>query len=151
MTELRAYRDAFQDIELGLSYARRVVQGRLDTVEAELGRRAGDDGGDLLQILPDVLAAHVRGPGLPRPTRDIDPPPWADEILVELDEALTPNELAGIDTLETPRLIESAARIGEIEQEISAARSQMHGRIDRVQEELISRYRAGATVDDLLA
>jgi hypothetical protein len=153
MAELRAFRNAFQEVESGFSYARRVVQGRLDTVMAELDRRVGGDTSelDLIRILPKVLAANVRGPGLPRPTRDIDPPEWADDLLVELDEALTPRQLADIEDFGEGELTAAAERIAALERDISEARTRLHRRIDRLQEELIGRYREGASVDDLLA
>jgi hypothetical protein len=151
LADLRTLRDHFQDIENGLSYARRMVQGRLDTVTVELERREdGEDGDVLLQRLPEALAAHTRGPGLPRPVRDVEPPEWADRILEELEEILTPSELGHIDELDDDRLLTAAARIGDLERDLSSARHEMHRRIDRVQDELVGRYRSGATVDDLL-
>ncbi len=153
LATLREVRDHYQDVENGLSYARRIVQGRLDTVSVELERR-GDGGaggpGDLLERLPDALAAHTRGPGLPRPIRDLEPPVWADHLLVELDEILTPSQLAEIDDLDAADLTTAAARMGDVERDLSAMRHEVHRRIDRVQDELVGRYRSGATVDDLL-
>ena len=105
---------------------------------------------DLLDRLPEALAAHTRGPGLPRPVRDVDPPEWADGIVSELDEILTPSELGRIAELDGAQLVTAAARIGDLERDLSAARHEMHRRIDRVQDELVGRYRSGATVDDLL-
>lgn len=153
MVELRAFRDAYQEVENGLSYVRRVVQGRLDTILAELDRRGGgsSSGIDLIQLLPEVLSSNVRGPGLPRPTRDLDLPAWTDDLIVELDEALTPRQLATTEDLSDLELTTAAERIAELEHDISEARSRLHRRIDRIQEELIGRYRAGASVDDLLA
>ncbi len=150
LADLRVIRDHYQDLEHGLSYARRIVQGRLDTVTVELDRRREGTEGDLMQRLPDALAAHTRGPGLPRPVRDIDPPDWADGIVAELDEILTPSELGELSDLDEDRLRSAAARIGDLERELSVARHEMHRRIDRVQDELVGRYRSGATVDDLL-
>ena len=128
-------------------------QGRLDTVSVELERR-GDgvsgDTGDLLERLPDALAAHTRGPGLPRPIRDLEPPAWADSLLVDLDEILTPSQLAEIGALDDADLATAAARMGDVERDLSGMRHEVHRRIDRVQDELVGRYRSGATVDDLL-
>ncbi|MBU6215179.1 MAG: ABC transporter substrate-binding protein, partial [Acidobacteria bacterium] len=56
MQDLRAVRDAYQDVENGLSYARRMVQGRLDTVASELERRRGVDTSELVDRLPSALA-----------------------------------------------------------------------------------------------
>jgi hypothetical protein len=151
MVELRAFRDAYQEVENGLSYVRRVVQGRLDTILAELGRRGGEPSEvDLIHLLPEVLSANVRGAGLPRPTRDFDPPAWTDDLTAELDEILTPRQMGELDQLDNTMLTAAAERIAKLEVEVSEARTRLHGRIDRIQEELISRYRDGASVDDLL-
>lgn len=150
LAELRVVRDHYQDVENGLSYARRIVQGRLDTVSVELERRGGSGTGDLIERLPDALAAHTRGPGLPRPIRDLEPPEWADTLLVELDEVLSPSQLADIAELDDTDLATAAARIGDVERDLSSMRHEVHRRIDWVQDELVGRYRSGATVDDLL-
>lgn len=151
LADLRVIRDHYQDLENGLSYARRMVQGRLDTVTVELDRRRdGVDSDDLMQRLPEALAAHTRGPGLPRPVRDLDPPDWADGIVLELDQILTPVDLGNIGGLSEDQLQFAALKIADLEGELSASRHEMHRRIDRVQDELVGRYRSGATVDDLL-
>jgi hypothetical protein len=152
LTDLRSIRDHYQDVESGLSYARRIVQGRLDTVTVEFERRRDENSdGDLIGRLPEALAAHTRGPGLPRPVRGLEPPDWADDLLVELDEILPPSELGAIGTLDEVGLSTVAAKIGELERDLSALRHELHRRIDRVQDELVGRYRDGAAVDDLLA
>lgn len=153
LADLRTIRDHYQDVENGLSYARRIVQGRLDTVTAELERRSesGSASDDLIRRLPEALATHTRGPGLPRPIRDLEPPAWADELLVELDEVLSPGQLGDITELEPSQLVDAARRIGDLEREVSGMRHEIHRRIDRVQDQLVGRYRAGATVDDLLS
>ncbi len=150
LPELRIIRERYQEVESALSYIRRIVQGRLDTISVEIERRADDAGVDLIGRLPEALAAHTRGPGLPRPVRDLEPPPWADEALAALDGVLTPTQLADLAGLDEAALIGAAERTGEIEREVSAQRHEMHERIDRIQDELVGRYRSGATVDDLL-
>jgi len=151
LADLRVIRDHYQDLENGLSYARRMVQGRLDTVTVELERRReGLQSEDLMHRLPEALAAHTRGPGLPRPVRDIDPPEWADGIVFELDQILTPVDLGNIGDLSDDQLELAALKISDLERDLSAARHEMHRRIDHVQDELVGRYRSGATVDDLL-
>ena len=150
--ELREVRDHYQEVETGLSYARRIVQGRLDTLTVELERRAeAGGGGDLIGRLPEALAQHTRGPGLPRPVRDIEPPAWTDDLLVELDEVLSPSQLGALEGLDESEVIGAAAKVGDLERELSSMRNELHRRIDRVQDELVGRYRDGATVDDLLA
>ena len=65
--EIRAMRAESQAVETGLSYVRRLAQGRLDIVAADLRRRR--DGGDppdlhsLVEHLPEILGEHVHAPG----------------------------------------------------------------------------------------
>jgi HAMP domain-containing protein len=148
--ELRTVRDHYQEVENGLSYARRIVQGRLDILSVELERRGEAGGADLMERLPEALAQHTRGPGLPRPVRDLDPPAWADDVVGELDRIFSPSQLGELAELDEAQVIAAAAEVGELERAISAMRSELHRRIDRVQDELVGRYRDGATVDDLL-
>lgn len=149
---LRAVRDDYQDVENGLSYARRIVQGRLDTISVELERRSErDPDTDLVHRLPTALAAHTRGPGLPRPSQVLDPPAWADGIIAELDAILGPVALGELSTLTSVDLSAAVQEVADLEQRISAARQDVHRRIDRVQGEIVARYRAGASVDDLLS
>lgn len=152
MPELRAWRERLQQVEYGFSYARRVTQGRLDTLMAELERRrAGDTDTDVVGAMPAALGNHISGPGLPRPTRDLEPPEWADRLVEELDDFIGPSQLGALHEVDLETLTDAAQRTSELENEISGARTKLHERIDRVQAELISRYRDGAAVDDLLA
>jgi hypothetical protein len=152
LVELRAIRDHYQDVENGLSYARRMVQGRLDTVATELQRRRDGATSDdsLLTRLPEALAGHSRGPGLPRPMPDLEPPAWADSLLTDADAVLPPSALTDLDEVADDRLEAAAAELGELEQQLSQSRHELHRVIDRVQDEVVGRYRNGAPVDDLL-
>lgn len=152
LADLRSVRTQYEEIENGLSYSRRIIQGRLDTIAVELDRRSeGAADNDVLSRLPDALAAHTRGPGLPRHAGELEPPEWSDQITGELDEILTPMSLSRLTELDESELRRAAADIAKLEREVSEFRREIHRRIDRLQEELISRYQSGATVDDLLA
>lgn len=152
LADLRSVRTQYEEIENGLSYSRRIIQGRLDTIAVELDRRSeGAADNDVLSRLPDALAAHTRGPGLPRHAGELEPPEWSDQITGELDEILTPMSLSRLTELDESELRRAAANIAKLEREVSEFRREIHRRIDRLQEELISRYQSGATVDDLLA
>ncbi len=151
MAELRSHRERLQEIEYGYSYARRVVQGRLDTLLSTLDRRGtGMADVDLVEVLPEALSHKIKGPGLPRPTRDLEPPEWADELLGELDDVVHPSDLAHLHDMDVEALTDMAERVSRIEHDLSESRNELHKRIDRVQGELISRYRQGASVEDLL-
>ncbi|MDQ1373700.1 MAG: hypothetical protein QOJ09_1038, partial [Actinomycetota bacterium] len=66
MDDLRAKRTECQEVEVGLSYLRRVVQGRLDIVISDLQRRAGGEPADLAALvdqLPEILGEQNRPAG----------------------------------------------------------------------------------------
>ena len=154
LAELRDVRDRFQSIEGGLSYGRRLIQGRLDIVMCELERRA-DNGGesleDLLGRLPSVLAQHTRGSGSPRPVRDIELPPFTDDLAAAADGILDPNSIAHLVELGDTRISGIIDDLTDLERQVSAKRHEVHRVIDELQEEIVSRYRTGAaSVDDLL-
>lgn len=152
MSELRAWRERLQTVEYGYSYARRVTQGRLDTLMGELERRrSGAAATDLVSSMPETLGTHITGPGLPRPTRDLEPPEWADDLVAELDDIMGPSQLAALQEVDIDTIADAARRTSTLEHELSHARSTLHKRIDRVQAELIERYRHGAGVEDLLS
>lgn len=151
LAELRSVRDHYQDVENGLSYARRIVQGRLDTVAVEFERRIESDADtDLVHRLPNALAAHTRGPGLPRPGRELDPPSWADDIVAAADRMLGATALADLSSVPEADLAVAVSSIAELEREVSGSRREVQRRMDRVQDEIVARYQAGASVDDLL-
>ena len=56
MPVLREWRERLQEVEYGFSYARRVTQGRLDTLMAELERRRSGD------VDTDVVGSHRSNP-----------------------------------------------------------------------------------------
>jgi len=149
--ELRALRHELDAVEVGLSYGRRMAQGRLDILLCELDRRSGDGTAELIALLPDVLSQHLRGAGMPRPLRDVELPSFADHIVDELDVLLAPSELGSLAELPVERLHAAIDDLRNAEREISQQRREAHRMIDELQEEIIGRYRSGAaSVDDLL-
>jgi hypothetical protein len=155
ITELRELRDRLGEIELGLSFGRRMAQGRLDIVLAEFHSRIQgktETAHELLERLPEVLSTQARGGGLPRHMRDdVEIPNFADKILAELDHLVNPADLASVDALDVDALDAAAQRVSAFERALSAKRSEVHRLIDEVQEEIIVRYRSGSvSVDDLL-
>jgi len=152
MEDLRRARNELQEVENGLSYARRMIQGRLDTVAAEVELRSSDGPSDdsVVDRLPAALATGTRSAGLPRPPQDLEPPEWVDSLVAELDAVVGPVELGRLSELDADRLRVITDGLAAFEQSVSSARREVHARIDRLQEQLVERYRAGASVDDLL-
>jgi anti-sigma-K factor RsiG len=154
--EIRAMRAECQEVETGLSFLRRVAQGHLDIVAAEIARRR--DGGEpadvaaLVDRLPEILADHLRAPGngrLPTTLGPGRPDSELEERLADLVAA------SGIDTLESvddDALRQVGDDLSELEQEASTRRRALFDRIDGLQAELTRRYRTGeASVESLLS
>lgn len=160
MEGLRAKRDACTQLETELSYLRRLAQARIDLIVAESQRRHGsasvgsEDGAeDLVQRLPQILSEHGRqeGPGrLP----SILAPGEGDQarLSARVEEVLPSDQLGSLDELTPAQLDDLLSELSELEQRVSAERRALHDIQDRLQEELVRRYRSGeATVDALLA
>ncbi len=158
MRELRARRATCQDVETGLSYLRRMVQGRLDVAEAERARRADripsgdDDLEDLIARLPELLAHSTRSPGNGRlPSAmgigDID-----EDLADELDQIATTGRLSEPDQLTDDELAAVVTALEGFERQVSDLRRALFDRIDAIEAELTRRYRTGeASVDSLLS
>jgi hypothetical protein len=152
--ELRELRDRCQSIESGLSYGRRMIQGRLDIVICEVERRSS--GGpesldELMARLPAVLSRQTRGNGAPRPVRDAELPTFTNDLTGEADAILDPTELGHLADASNLRIDEIIVQLQALESQVSAKRHETHRRIDELQDEIVSRYRSGAaSVDELL-
>jgi hypothetical protein len=153
--EIRSMRAECQEIETGLSYLRRVVQGRLDIIDAELARRR--DGGDpedlsaLIEALPSILADHLRAPGNGRLPSSMGPGRVDPELESRLAEVVAGAELDTITQAADDRLAAARSELADFEVEVSTRRRELFDRIDALQAELTRRYRTGeASVESLL-
>jgi hypothetical protein len=127
---LRAYRTALAAEEDRVSYWRRIIQARLDTVRMVEGVRAAD-----ANALKPVLSSARMGRGrsaLVRvvPIDDIPPLPDLERLWEALHDATTPDQR---DKLEHD--------LEHAERELSEYRHALHRRIATASEELIARYR----------
>ena len=154
MDDLRARRAEAQELEVVLSYQRRVAQGRLDIVAAEQRRRreGGDppSADDLVRSLTTTLADRSRGPGLGRLPQLMTPE--AGEVDTEsLDAVVGPGSLVRLTELDDDELARIVDALSGYEVEVSARRRALHERIDLLQAEITRRYRTGeASVESLL-
>jgi hypothetical protein len=155
INEVRARRDGCSEAEVGLSYVRRLVQGRLDIIDAEIHRRGTGEGAvdvaSLVAQLPEILADHVHAPGYGRLPQIMAP---GD---IELGDTLGLDAIAPLDSMGTladlpdDELSAMEAALVEFERDVSRRRRELHGVFDKLQEEVIRRYRSGeADVNDLL-
>ncbi len=156
MDELRSMRAECQELEVGLSYLRRLVQGRLDIVNAEVGRRrSGGEAVDtaaLVQQLPEILADRGRSPGVGRLPQLLAPDLADTEPdTAELDAIVDAGVLTRLGDRSDDELEALCERLGDYERSVSERRRALHERIDTVQAEMTRRYRTGeASVESLL-
>ena len=144
--DVRALRDDCRAIEDKVSYLRRIIQGRLDIVAADLRRRAEGgspvDLGTLVEQLPDILSDKrgTAGPG--RLPSGLIPPDDPD-LTAEIDRVAGPDTLGDLPDLSDEAVAELARNIGELERRASGSRRALFGRIDVLNGELARRYGTG--------
>ncbi len=158
MEQLRERRATCQAIEVGLSYQRRMAQGRLDIVGAERNQRAGGAAAphvgetteELVEQLSSVLADRGRPAGFGR-LPQLMVPDAADVSTAELDVIAPPSTIASLGDVDDAGLADLVEALSAYEREISDRRRALHDRIDGFQAEIARRYRTGeASVESLL-
>lgn len=151
--DVRSSRAEIQRAELALSYVRRLVQGRLDILEAERrGRESGTEvADDPVHLLPEILADAPRQSGPGRLPMQIDPGEEAAILVADLDRAVDPGTLTDLAGQSLSDLDAAAEKLREVERGISDQRHVLHERLGTLEAELVRRYRSGeASVDALL-
>ena len=155
IADVRQMRAESQEIETGLSYLRRLIQGRLDIVGAERQRRAeGREPGDLSDLisqLPEILSDRTRSPGVGRLPQIPAPGETEPGMTARLDAILGERDLESLPRLSDDDLDRMTADLDELEREVSDLRRQVFDCIDALQAEITRRYRTGeANVESLL-
>jgi hypothetical protein len=160
LDEVRARRGRCQDAEEALSLRRRLVQGRLDIVQAELYRRTGGGSDDqvktLVEQLPSILVEHGDrhlGPGrlTSVDTSVSNLGSNFDAFEADLDRIVDGARLSSLKGEDETQLRDIADRLDVFERMISGQRHALHRHIDLFQEEIVRRYKTGeASVDGLL-
>lgn len=147
---LRALRRDAQQEEADLSYVRRLLQGRIDILHAELGRRSAPDA-PLLDRLPEILTDD--GPSRVRSVRHVTlGTPLTARVRRLAEEMLSDVELSDLDAQTDEDLHEALSRLARYEQRVSRRRQSLQRTADGCSAEITRRYRVGeASVDDLLA
>ena len=153
MEEVRARRASCQRLETQLSYVRRLAQGRLDIVAAEITARRDGTAGDrtLVQQLTDALSDRITSSGSGHLPMALAPGEVDPELLASLDRAAPPLLVSAPAAMDDAQLREVADALATLERDVSDRRRAMFDRIDALQEEVVRRYRSGeADVDSLL-
>lgn len=154
LAELRERRRQCGEIEVGLSYIRRMAQGRLDLVHADLERRqtGAPFPDDLVDQLSAALAHNVTSPGSGRMAAVMVPDMEDRQLTAELDTVVSPDRLVNLTSLEDSEVKSLAEALIKFEAGVSAQRRALHERIDAIQGEVVRRYQSGeANIDNLLS
>jgi hypothetical protein len=154
MDDLRAKRAESQATETGLSYLRRLAQGRLDIVAAEQRRRtdgaAPVDAEHLVENLSDILGDHLLAPGNGRLSQMLGPD-LEEFDTAELDAIAGPGRLSNLGDASDDDLAELVVSLSAFEADLSAKRRALFETIDALQAEITRRYKTGeASVESLL-
>jgi hypothetical protein len=152
LSEVRELRDQAEQEEADLSYLRRMLQGRVDIINAELARRRGDAGagGSIIDQLPSILADE-RSParGLGRHT--VIEPSRVDEHRRLVERLVGDSDLSALAGRTAEQLEETLERFGDQERQISEQRHAVQIVMDAAAHEITRRYRDGeADVSALL-
>ncbi|WP_392671869.1 ABC transporter substrate-binding protein [Streptomyces sp. LN785] len=150
LPELRTLRRDSQRDEADLSYVRRLVQGRIDILRAELARRRDPETpvvDRLSEILADSPSRHRSSARHVTLTT-----PRSDEFRRLAAETLAEVELSDLDARTDEELHTAMGRLVRYEQQVSRRRHRLQRTADDCSAEIARRYRDGeAQVDDLLA
>jgi hypothetical protein len=150
LDDLRGRRREAEQEEADLSYVRRMLQGRMDILRAELARRAG--GGDkIVEHLSAVLADTGRSDhGLGRFLRV--EPSRVDEHRRLVEQIIADVGVSDVEGRSDDDLRGALGRLEDFEHGISEDRRAVQVVMDKLTAEVAARYKSGsATVDDLLA
>ncbi len=158
LPELRRLRRTSQQDEADLSYLRRLLQGRIDILRAELARRlharapeaAAPDPAiveRLSEILADAPSTHRSS------ARHVTlGTPHGEEYRLLAAEMLAEVELSDLDARTDEELHTAMGRLVRHEQQVSRRRQALQRTADDCSAEIARRYREGeAQVDDLLS
>jgi hypothetical protein len=142
--ELRSRREACGEVETELSYVRRLAQGRLDILEAEVERRArGGSVSDLLAMLPGILADDAPRPSAAdsRLPQQLAPPAtitWRRG----LEYLIADSTLLNLPTVDDDELRATLDQLHQLESEVSDRRRRLHVVIDHLEMDLAARLKA---------
>lgn len=152
LADLRARRHEAEQEEADLSYARRLLQGRLDILRAERERRRGSGGPDLVHARSDAelvkaLTAVLTDPGEREPHGlgrhlSVDPS-RIGEHRREAEAAVADVSTADLDSLSPEEIDAVVDRLEALERRVSDDRAKVQHAMDALTDEVARRYRDG--------
>lgn len=151
LDEVRRRRDMAEEVERELSYYRRLFHGRMDLLAFELRRRRGEETRSLIEALPEILSSGLASGGgaggYRHLTVELDLPDITGRR--DLDHILEDDGLMRVGSMDVSELGEFQLALAEAEKVVSGQRRRLHVVIDRLQAEIIDRYKRGLAGSDL--
>ena len=153
MSEVRSMRREAEQEEADLSYVRRMLQGRMDILRAELSRRSEPREADehivahLAQVLADSPSRNDHGLGRFLSVE----PSRVDEHRREVEQVIADVGISDVEAQDDGELRAALERLAEYERRVSELRHSVQQVMDSLTAEIGRRYKEGvASVDDLL-
>lgn len=152
IAEVRQLRTDAEQEEVDLSYLRRMIQGRLDILRAELNRRDSSSNQTLVEGLAAILADEPRAPARGLGRHSTIEPSRADSHRRYVEALVADVDLSDVSARSTDEVAHAIRTLSEEEQDISTKRRAVQGVMDACSAEITRRYRDGeADVATLLA
>ena len=148
LPELRARREEAEAEEADVSYLRRLLEGRLDILRAELVRRSAGGEQDVAG-LPAILSDDAPGTfsAVPR----VQVPSRAGEHRRRVERLVSDETIARLPELDVEELTRAVEVLAAEEEKVSTHRRAVQRVVDVLRGELARRYRDGtAQVSQLL-
>lgn len=151
MDEVRGLRAEAEQEETDLSYIRRMVQGRIDIVRAELENRGDAASGALVDRLAQILADEARAPARGLGRHSTLEPSRADEHRRYVERLVADVDLSDTSARTDDELRRALETLVDEEQKLSTKRREVQKVMDACSAEITRRYRDGeADVSSLL-
>ncbi|WP_088315531.1 aerial mycelium formation protein [Kineosporia sp. R_H_3] len=150
LDDIRARRAEADQEETDLSYARRLLQGRIDILRAEQAARRGDGpmsghprtDEEIVKALSLVLADERRQDhGMGRHT--VSEPSRIGEHRREAERAVADVGGSATDDMSDEALAAAVAKLVDVEARVSRVRREVQGVVDALTAEIARRYAAG--------
>lgn len=151
LDEVRSRRDMAEEVERELSYYRRLFHGRMDLLAFEIRRRRGEETRSLIEALPEILSSGLTSGGgdvggYRHLSVELDLPQVTGRR--DLDQILEDDALVRVTSMDESELGEFQLALAEAEKVVSGQRRRLHAVIDRLQAEIIDRYKQGLAGSD---
>jgi hypothetical protein len=151
LADVRSLRAEAEQEEADVSYLRRLLQGRIDILRAELERRKGGSSDEsLIDVLPRILADERGAPHGLGQHRVVEPS-RVDQHRRRVEALIANVDISDVGGSSDEHLSDALETLAQEERDQSETRHQIQAVVDACAEEITRRYRDGeADVADLL-